>query len=158
LQGTLFASPILKTLCDSFYEEDKWQKALSHEADCNSEWVTSVTATMVSLAATAVSHYFLGSTHTDLSEQYRSALEEWQSGHFIKKKFEAERYTKTYALIQDHILTALENDPYGDDAADRFASWASERYSSQPALPHHVLLTFASVYVEDVLKDLPVEE
>jgi hypothetical protein len=53
-QGSLLANPIFGALCRSFYEEDRWQKALTVEIEGNGEWADSVTVTMASLAATAV--------------------------------------------------------------------------------------------------------
>lgn len=54
-QGDLLASPILETLCKSFYEEEKWQRSLMVDAEADGEWICSVPDTMVALAATAVS-------------------------------------------------------------------------------------------------------
>ena len=54
LQGEPLASPTLAVLCRSFYEEEKWQRALTIHLNNNSEWASSVTVTMVSLAATTV--------------------------------------------------------------------------------------------------------
>lgn len=54
LQGEPVASPALAILCRSFYEEEKWQRALTIHLNNNSEWASSVTVTMVSLAATTV--------------------------------------------------------------------------------------------------------
>jgi hypothetical protein len=55
LQGEALANPALAILCQSFYQEEKWQRALAiHLNGDMNEWVTSVTVTMVSLAATSV--------------------------------------------------------------------------------------------------------
>jgi hypothetical protein len=55
LQGDLLANSILKKLCQSFYEEDKWQRSLMLNTGKDDEWTTTVTFTMVTLAATSVS-------------------------------------------------------------------------------------------------------
>ena len=57
LQGDCLANPILEKLCQSFYEEEKWQRLLLLQADGDgdSDWVSSVTVVMVAFAATAVS-------------------------------------------------------------------------------------------------------
>ena len=60
--------------------------------------------------------------------QYFAVLEEWKTGHFVSKKFEAEKYSDHYVEIYNYILEHVENDPLGENAADRFASWASDRY------------------------------
>ena len=57
LQGEPVASPALAILCRSFYEEEKWQRALAIHLKGDNEWKTSVTVTMVSLAATSVCIY-----------------------------------------------------------------------------------------------------
>lgn len=54
-QGDLLANPILEKLCQSFYEEEKWQRSLLLQVDGDDEWVSSVTVVMVAFAATAVS-------------------------------------------------------------------------------------------------------
>lgn len=69
-----------------------------------------------------------------LQPQYRNALEEWQTGNFVRKPFEGEKYSKCYAEIQDYILDRLENDPLGEQAASHLGSWASERYVKLLAL------------------------
>ena len=55
LQGDPLANPILAKLCQSFYEEEKWQQSLMLQVDGDNEWVSSVPLVMVALAATAVS-------------------------------------------------------------------------------------------------------
>ena len=55
LQGDLLANPILEQLCQSFYEEDKWQRALLTHLNGDDEWTTTVTITMAAFAATSVS-------------------------------------------------------------------------------------------------------
>jgi hypothetical protein len=54
-QGDLLANPILEKLCQSFYEEDKWQRALATHINGDDEWINSVTVTMAAFAATSVS-------------------------------------------------------------------------------------------------------
>ena len=53
-QGDLLANPILEKLCQSFYEEEKWQRSLMLQVDGENEWMNSVTVVMVAFAATAV--------------------------------------------------------------------------------------------------------
>lgn len=55
LQGDLLAHPILEKLCQSFYEEEKWQRSLMLQLNGDSEWMSSVTVVMVAFAAMAVS-------------------------------------------------------------------------------------------------------
>ena len=55
LQGDPLANPILEALCRSFYEEEKWQRALMIHTGRDNEWISSVMVTMASLAATSVS-------------------------------------------------------------------------------------------------------
>ena len=59
-QGELLANPILQQLCLSFYEEEKWQRALMVHLTTDDEWTTTVTTTMVALAATTVSTSWVG--------------------------------------------------------------------------------------------------
>ena len=47
--------------------------------------------------------------------QYRSALEEWQSGNFVRRQFEAEKYTRIYTNIQNYIIDHLERDSCAED-------------------------------------------
>ncbi|KAF9791320.1 hypothetical protein BJ322DRAFT_1104984 [Thelephora terrestris] len=111
LQGDLFAHPILEKLCRSFYEEEKWKQALKQSNPSeDSEWLASVTVVMVAFAATA----------------YQAALEEWQSGNYVQRKFDCLKTLPAYTEIHDHIVDRLENDPYSGDASDRFSSWACE--------------------------------
>ena len=58
----------------------------------------------------------------DHYKQYRSALEEWQSGRFIRRQFEVEKYMKTYTDIQDYILDLLEHHPHADRVANLLLS------------------------------------
>jgi len=61
LQGDLLANPILENLCQSFYEEEKWQRSLMLNTGEDNEWTTTVTFTMVVFAATSVSWTILTS-------------------------------------------------------------------------------------------------
>ena len=99
---------------------------------------------MVAFAATAVSHSlgFRDPVCTDLNSQYWSALEEWQSGHFVPKQFEAEKYTRTYSDIYNYVTDLLEHDPRADDALDCLSSWAGEWY-----VGHFLLAKLAIYYV-----------
>ena len=67
--------------------------------------------------------------------QYWSALEEWQSSHFIKKQFEAKQCSKTYVNIRDHITDHLKNNLHADDALERLGSWAADLYASPSSPP-----------------------
>src|ERR1700743_3792766 len=68
---------------------------------------------------------------TDLTHpQYRSALEEWQNGHLIQKQFEVERYSRTYAELEDYINNSLKHDPCGERATERLSFWAEDRCAS----------------------------
>ena len=58
IQGEAIANPTLAALCRSFYEEEKWQRALAVHLKGDNEWINSVTVTMVSLAATTVRIYY----------------------------------------------------------------------------------------------------
>ncbi|KAF9777993.1 hypothetical protein BJ322DRAFT_1214923 [Thelephora terrestris] len=107
--GDLLAHPILEKLCKSFYKEDKWQRSLLYDANSDSEWLSSVTVTMVAFAATA----------------YRNALEEWQTGNFVRKPFEGEKFSKCYTEIQDYVFDCLDDGPQGERVASHFNSWAS---------------------------------
>ena len=53
-QGDLLANPIFEKLCQNFYEEEKWQRALMVNIGGDNEWTTSVTVTMATFAATGV--------------------------------------------------------------------------------------------------------
>lgn len=53
-QGEPLTNPTFDALCQSFYEDEKWQRALAISPEGDTEWVDSVTITMVSLAATSV--------------------------------------------------------------------------------------------------------
>lgn len=66
----------------------------------------------------------------DHKPQYQCALEEWRSGHFVQKKFEAEKYNKVYVNIRDYVIERLEHDPRAEDALDRLSSWAGDSYVS----------------------------
>ena len=59
-QGELLAHPTLKTLCRSFYKEEKWQQLLMLHIDADNKWVYSVPVTMVTFTATTVSFLVSG--------------------------------------------------------------------------------------------------
>jgi len=108
--GDPLANLILEKLCKSFYEEKKWKRALMYHVNGDNGWISSVTLTMVTFAATA----------------YCAALEEWKTGNFVSRNFETEKYSDRYAEIYKHVVDHLENDPLGENTAERFASWASD--------------------------------
>ena len=114
-------------LCKSFYEEDKWQRSLEYLIGENEDWSSAVTYTMVSLAGTAVSRPSVANPTRSKPTQYRCALEEWQTGHYVQKKFEAERFCRTYKDIHSHVVESLKNNPDSEAVADCFSSWAVER-------------------------------
>lgn len=108
---------------------------------------------MVALSATAVSTSSYGKSriHTCLTPQHQNALEEWQSRHFVRRQFEAERYMRTYASIKDYIVDRLETDPRAKEALERFSSWAGESYVvSPPCPPEQQLIIFISAFVQDL--------
>ncbi|KAF9783130.1 hypothetical protein BJ322DRAFT_1110024 [Thelephora terrestris] len=109
--GDPLANPILKKLCQSFYEEEKWQRSLELQVNGDNEWMSTVTVVMVAFASTA----------------YYNALEEWRSGHLVQKPFEAEKYLGTYNGIFAHITAHLSSeDLEAEQVADQFRTWAEE--------------------------------
>ncbi|KAF9781496.1 hypothetical protein BJ322DRAFT_1022910 [Thelephora terrestris] len=109
--GDHLANPILKKLCQSFYEEEKWQRSLELQVNRDNEWMSTVTVVMVAFASTA----------------YYNALEEWRSGHLVQKPFEAEKYLGTYNGIFAHITAHLSSeDLEAEQVADQFRTWAEE--------------------------------
>ena len=128
LQGDLLANPILEALCRSFYEEEKWQRALMVHINGDDEWASSVTVTMVSLAATSVrvAPSSKASTTSDFP-QYLHALEEWKSGNPVPKPFEMDKYGPRYVEIFNYISALLCDDQQADLITGRFKSWAEER-------------------------------
>ena len=118
---------------------------------------------MVALAATAVSKslHIIGSPEfSNLNLQYRSALEEWQGGHFVRRQFEAERYTRTYTNIRDYVVDRLDHDPRAGDVLDRLSSWAGDSYVGPPPqvpLLNRLLTAFISLFVQE-LPEGTVEE
>lgn len=84
------------------------------------------------------------------NSQYRGALEEWKTGNFVPKQFEAEKYTRSYTDIQGYISDRLEHDPCAEDALDRFCSWAEDWYS-RPLLPR----TFADYFCQPFRSGVP---
>ena len=129
--------------------------------DEDNKWMLSVPITMVVLAAMAISDTPSSvkcSILFNSNLQYWSALKEWQSGHFIKKQFEAERYSRTYTNIQDHITDCLENDPRTDGAIERLSSWAGNSYASPtPPFLNQPLIMSTSLFVQELSKGM-VEE
>ena len=87
---------------------------------------------MVSLAATAVSEIHSGPIHSNPCLQYRGALDEWKTSHFVSKVFGGEKYSKIHAEIQEHIVDYIENDPLCKPALNCFSSWPTERYVRSP--------------------------
>jgi len=81
-QGDLLANPILEKLCQSFYEEEKWQRSLILEVDGDNEWTSSVTVVMVAFAATAVSIFTLVRDPT-CSKLTRSTATPSKSGNLV---------------------------------------------------------------------------
>lgn len=130
-QGVLLANPILEALCQSFYEEEKWQRALMVNINGDDEWISSLTITMVSLAATSVRTLLQILKVILIWVQYYSALEEWKSGNFVQRPFDAGRYAGPCMDIFNYITTLIDNDPQGYLITDRLKSWAIERCAVQ---------------------------
>jgi hypothetical protein len=53
--GNLLAHPILESLCQSFYKQEKWQWLLMLQVNGDNEWMSTVPLRIIALAATAVS-------------------------------------------------------------------------------------------------------
>ena len=101
---------------------------------------------------------------TDLTHpQYQSALEEWQNGHLIRKQFEVEHYSRTYAELEDYIIDSLKHDPHGECATERLSSWAEDRCASShladSLLTTIFFLSFflTSAFVQELIEGSSIE-